>query len=171
MSVVNYRHCKCQRISGFTDDQLATWYQQHCYSLHDDGFASKKHLVWTTEPYLYTVTPSVLTFECNISLFCYMKSNQNQRLIWPGCTLQVWSWIVISLDGMQGYGPFLENEKAGIQYGVRLEGLPSGTMELGGNNWTYQVLNFYNLNSHSIHHEDVSTKYSILYRVVFGSVS
>ncbi|KAG0603309.1 hypothetical protein M758_10G083400 [Ceratodon purpureus] len=41
--------------------------------------------------------------------------------------------------GLQGYGPFLEKEKAGIQYGVRIEGLPSGTLELGGNNWTYQV--------------------------------
>ncbi|XP_024385672.1 beta-galactosidase 9 [Physcomitrium patens] len=41
--------------------------------------------------------------------------------------------------GLQGYGPFLENEKAGIQYGVRIEDLPSGTIELGGSTWTYQV--------------------------------
>jgi hypothetical protein len=43
-------------------------------------------------------------------------------------------------NGMQGYGPFLEDERAGIQNGVRVEGLPSGTMEMGGNTWTYQVL-------------------------------
>lgn len=47
--------------------------------------------------------------------------------------------VLSMTTGLQGTGPFLEKEKAGIQFGIRVEGLPSGAIIMQRNTWTYQV--------------------------------